>query len=233
VSRTPPTGPAREPMVLPWEPDVLAETARTLLRPGRRRLLGLAGPPGSGKSTLAAALCEALGPLAVSVPMDGFHLANRVLRELGLSDRKGSPPSFDATGFQALLRRLRDGTEDVVYAPEFLRELEESVAGSIAVPRGVPLVVVEGNYLLLDDGPWQGTAALLDEVWYLRPDEDLRVRRLLRRHQAHGRTAEQAEAWVAANDGPNAELVATTAHRADRIVVADRIIVPAVTPADA
>lgn len=227
MSRTVPRDAAPEPSVLPWEPTALAEAARALLPGGGRRLLGLVGPPGAGKSTVAAALREQLGPLAVCVPMDGFHLADPVLRELGLSDRKGSPPSFDAGGFQALLRRLRDGTEDVVYAPEFRRELEAAVAGSIAVPREVPLVIVEGNYLLLDDGPWQGTAALLDEVWYLRQDEELRSRRLLARHRAYGRTAAQAEAWVAANDGPNAELVAGTAHRADRVVV------PVVTPAEA
>lgn len=101
--------------------------------------------------------------------MDGFHLANQVLGALGLAARKGSPATFDAGGFQSLLRRLRAGTEEVVYAPEFVRELEEPMAGALAVPRDIPLVVVEGNYLLLDDGPWRGTPDLFDEVWYLRP----------------------------------------------------------------
>lgn len=210
---------APNPPELPWDTAVLAEAARSLLRSGERRLLGLAGPPGVGKSTLAAAICAELGPLAVCVPMDGFHLAEQVLRRLGLSDRKGSPPSFDVGGFQALLRRLREDAEEVVYAPEFRRELEEPVAGAIAVPRGTPLVLVEGNYLLLDDGPWQGTPALLDQIWYLRTDERNRVGRLLRRHREYGRSHADARTWVAANDEPNAELIAATAHRADRVVV--------------
>ncbi len=205
--------------VLPWSVPVLAEQARALAGSGRRRLLGLAGPPGAGKSTLAAALCEALGPsLAARVPMDGFHLANQVLRELGSAGRKGSPATFDAGGFQALLRRLRADEEEVVYAPEFFRELEEPVAGALAVPRGIPLVVVEGNYLLLDDGPWQGTAAHFDEIWYLRPPEPLRRERLLQRHITHGRSPSLARAWVDGNDDPNAAVVAGTAHRAHRVV---------------
>ncbi|WP_372516045.1 nucleoside/nucleotide kinase family protein [Streptantibioticus silvisoli] len=208
--------------VLPWSVPVLAGHARRLVVPGERRLLGLAGPPGAGKSTLAAALCDTLGPaVAARVPMDGFHLANRVLDRLGLADRKGSPATFDAGGFQSLLRRLRAGTEEVVYAPEFLRELEEPVAGALGVPRGVPLVVVEGNYLLLDDGPWHGTSALFDEIWYLRPPEPLRRERLFQRHVHHGRTPSAAEAWVAANDGPNADTVAATAGRADKIVAGE------------
>ncbi|HEX5113933.1 MAG TPA: nucleoside/nucleotide kinase family protein [Pseudonocardiaceae bacterium] len=186
--------------------------------PGERRLLGLAGAPGAGKSTLAIALCAALGPAAARVPMDGFHLANQVLAGLGLADRKGSPPTFDAGGFQALLRRLRAADEDVVYAPEFYRDLEEPIAGALPVARDVALVVVEGNYLLLDDGPWCGTADLFDEVWFLRPDDTARRRRLVLRHESYGRSPDEAEFWVSHNDDPNAEVVAGTAGRADVVV---------------
>ncbi|HEX3593064.1 MAG TPA: nucleoside/nucleotide kinase family protein [Pseudonocardiaceae bacterium] len=206
------------PPTLPWSIPVLTERARALIRPGERRILGLTGAPGVGKSTLALALCEALGPVAARVPMDGFHLANQVLVSLGLADRKGSPPTFDVGGFHALLRRLRANDEDVVYAPEFFREFEEPIAGALAVPRDVPLVVVEGNYLLLDEGRWQQTAGLLDEVWYLRAEDTLRRDRLIERHQAGGRSLAAARAWVTGNDEPNAELVAATADRADLII---------------
>jgi pantothenate kinase len=203
---------------LPWSIPLLAQRARRLMVPGERRLLGLAGAPGAGKSTLALALCAALGPAAARVPMDGFHLANQVLAGLGLADRKGSPPTFDAGGFQALLRRLRAADEDVVYAPEFYRDLEEPIAGALPVGRDVSLVVVEGNYLLLDDGPWCGTAELFDEVWFLRPDETVRRRGLLARHRSYGRSAADAEFWVSHNDDPNAEVVAGTMGRADVVV---------------
>jgi pantothenate kinase len=173
---------------------------------------------------LALALCDELGPVAARIPMDGFHLANQVLVSLNLADRKGSPPTFDVGGFHALLRRLRANDEDVVYAPEFFREFEEPIAGALAVPREVPLVVVEGNYLLLDEGRWRETAGLLDEVWYLRAEETLRRDRLIERHQAGGRSLAAARAWVTGNDEPNAELVAATADRAD-LIVSDRPLV--------
>lgn len=196
----------------------LVDWAQRLVTPGRRTLLGLAGPPGAGKSTLAAQLCDRLGSSAARVPMDGFHLANVVLRELGLSARKGSPASFDVGGFRALLVRLRANTEGVVYAPEFLREIDEAVAGALPVAREVPLIIVEGNYLLLDDGAWADIAPLFDEIWYLRPEETLRRDRLLRRHRSYGRSAAAAEAWLAGNDDPNARTIAATAARAHRIV---------------
>jgi pantothenate kinase len=206
------------PPTLPWSIPVLAERASRLIRPGERRLLGLTGAPGAGKSTMAVALCDELGPVAARVPMDGFHLANQVLRQLGLADRKGAPATFDVGGLHALLRRLRANDEDVVYAPEFFRDLEEPIAGALAIPQQVRLIIVEGNYLLLDEGPWRDTSGLLDEVWYLRPADALRHDRLLLRHQANGRSPAAAEAWVAGNDEPNARLVATTADRADLIV---------------
>jgi pantothenate kinase len=151
--------------------------------------------------------------------MDGFHLANQVLSTLGMTDRKGSPPTFDVGGFHSLLQRLRANTEDVIYGPEFFRDLEEPIAGALPVPRTVPLVIVEGNYLLLDDGPWQHTASFFDEIWYLCPEEATRQERLKQRHQSHGRTATDAQAWITHNDEPNARLVASTAHRADKIII--------------
>ncbi|MFE2596998.1 nucleoside/nucleotide kinase family protein [Streptomyces sp. NPDC059396] len=190
-----------------------------LLSPGRRRILGIAGPPGAGKSTLAARLVERLDGLAVLVPMDGFHLAQTELRRLGRENRKGAPDTFDAAGYTALLARLRapePGT--VVYAPAFDRSLEEPVAGSIAVPPEVPLVITEGNYLLHDEGPWAPVRTLLDEVWYLDLDPVVRVARLVDRHVHHGKDRPYAERWVTDSDEPNARLVARGRPRADFVV---------------
>lgn len=182
---------------------------------GRRCLLGIAGAPGAGKSTLAAALAAAWPDEAVVVPMDGFHLAQAELERLGRADRKGAPDTFDATGFIALLRRLRSPRPgEVVYAPAFRREIEEPVAGAIAVPAERTLVVVEGNYLLLDEPVWCDAATLFDETWYLAPDDAVRVERLLQRHQRNGRSAAQAAAWVQATDEPNAQRIAASAARA-------------------
>ena len=130
--------------------DTLVERARALAATGERRILGIAGPPGGGKSTVSRAVVAELGELARLVPMDGFHLAQAELVRLGRRDRMGAPDTFDAAGYAALLARLR-GDEPVVYAPEFRREIEEPIAGAIAVPRTTPLVVTEGNYLLLWD----------------------------------------------------------------------------------
>jgi len=182
----------------------------------QRVLLGLAGPPGAGKSTLAAALAAAWPGQAVVVPMDGFHLAQAELERLGRAQRKGAPDTFDVTGLLALLQRLRDPRPgEVVYAPTFRREIEEPVAGAIAVPADVPLVIVEGNYLLLDDeAGWCALQPLFDEVWYLALDDDERRARLERRHRQFGRSAAEAAAWVQASDEPNARRVAATQARA-------------------
>jgi len=184
-----------------------------------RRLLGIAGAPGSGKSTLAAALADALGPeLAIVVPMDGFHLAQAELERLGRAGRKGAPDTFDAAGFVALLARLREATEPVTYAPQFRREIEEPIAGAIPVPRGVPLVIIEGNYLLVDHGPWADVRELLNECWFVEVDETVRMERLVTRHRAFGRSPEAARAFAHGSDQANAEIIAATRGRADVVV---------------
>ena len=201
--------------------DDLVKRALALVETGERRLLGITGPPGAGKGTVTEAVLAELGEAAVVVPMDGFHLAEAELRRLGRRDRKGAPDTFDAAGYVALLRRLRDQGEDVVYAPEFHREVEESYAGAIAVAPDVPLVITEGNYLLLDDGPWAGVRDLLDESWFLAPDEGSRLERLIARHVRYGKSPAEAREWVLGSDERNAAVVLSTRDRADVVIAGD------------
>lgn len=187
-----------------------------LLAGGGRRILGIAGLPGSGKSTLTAQILETFGDIAVNVPMDGFHLANAELKRLGRADRKGASDTFDASGYVALLKRLRAPVDgETVYAPAFHREIEEPIAGEIAVPAGTQLVITEGNYLLMEEGAWRDVRPLLDEVWFVDVDDEQRLRQLLERHMRYGRTREDALHWIETTDEPNARRIAATAHRAD------------------
>lgn len=200
----------------PIVPSSFLDRLQHLLVGDTRRILGLVGPPGGGKSTLAEALQQALGARAVVVPMDGFHLANVELQRLGRAQRKGAPDTFDAAGYVALLRRLRAPVDgETVYAPLFRREIEEPIAGAIPVPAEVPLVITEGNYLLMDEGPWADVRTLLDEAWYVGGDDALRIERLVARHRAFGRDEAAARAWVEQTDEPNARRIAATRARAD------------------
>jgi pantothenate kinase len=210
-------------------PDALGaalDAVAPLVAPGRRTLVGIAGPPGAGKSTLAVALAAAVvderGPdTAVAIPMDGFHLANAELRRLGLADRKGAPETFDAYGFVHLLRRLRTAGE-LVYAPSYSRVLHESIGGAIPVDPAVCLVVVEGNYLLLDSTPWSDIRPLLDLALYLDAPDRSRTATLLRRQRARGLDDDAAQDWVRRSDEVNAALITTTRTRADIILTRHR-----------
>jgi pantothenate kinase len=207
---------------VPLDFDDLVHRARALPQGGRRAILGITGSPGAGKSTLARRLVRELNgsgdPWVAHVPMDGFHLADAELERLGRRDRKGAPDTFDAAGYAALLRRLREETHDVVYAPGFERVLEQPVAGAIPVPPKARLVVTEGNYLLLETGAWARVRPRLDEVWFCELTEPERLRRLVARHEEFGKSHEEAVAWVMRSDQRNAELVATTRDRADLVV---------------
>ena len=203
--------------------DRLTARALGLIRPGARSLLGVTGSPGAGKTTLAVALVARVnaevGPgTAVHLPMDGFHLANATLDELDRRDRKGSLDTFDGWGFVGLLRRLPDETAHAVYAPSFHREVDEPVAGEIAIPAGAALVVVEGNYLLVDSEPWNQVKPLLDESWFCVTAAEERLLRLVNRHTEHGRTPAAAAAWATQVDEANAQLIESTRERADLLV---------------
>ncbi|GAA4602985.1 pantothenate kinase [Actinoplanes octamycinicus] len=222
-------------------PD-LVRRARSLVAGGRRAVLGIAGPPGAGKTTLAESLLAALAPeppagltaggWVAHVPMDGFHLADVELDRLGLRDRKGAPDTFDGWGYSALLRRLLDDRDDMVYVPGFERVLEQPIAGAIGVPRTARLILTEGNYLLLGEGRWAGLREVFSEVWYTDLDPAERLRRLIARHVRFGKSPEAARAWATGTDERNAALIATTRDRADLVVPSALLCSLRADPAD-
>jgi len=184
-----------------------------------RTILGIVGPPGSGKSTFAEHLLSRFDPgEAVIVPMDGFHLAQSIIDGTPLRERKGAPDTFDVGGYVALLRRLRVNVEPVIYAPAYRRGLEEPIAASIAIERSVRLVITEGNYLLADLPQWRDVLPILDDAWFVDTPDALRVPQLIRRHIDFGMDPAAAERWANGPDAETARTVASTRHRATRVI---------------
>ena len=199
----------------------LSEVARrigALPSDGQRVLVALAGPPGAGKSTLSSALAAVLAndpktPDAVVVPMDGFHFDNCVLDARGQRPVKGAPQTFDAAGFVHLVTRLR--TEGEVAFPVFDRadDLSRSAAG--VVTPADRLVLIEGNYLLLDRAPWTGLRGLFDLTVFLDVPLPALEQRLVARWQGYGWPEDMARKRALENDIPNARMVVNNSVPAD------------------
>ena len=199
-------------------PGDLAREITTRGSASDRFIVGIAGPPGAGKSTLAEAIVTAIGVGARVVPMDGFHYDNAVLDRLGLRARKGTPETFDALGFVHLMQRLRAGGDAAI--PVFDRETDLSRAAADMVTGSDKYLIVEGNYLLLDETPWNGLAPLFDLTVFIDVPEAELDRRLLDRWHRYGRTPTDARHWIDSNDMPNIRRVTTGSRRAD-IVIGD------------
>jgi pantothenate kinase len=211
----------------------LAVRARSLVVADSRAIIAIFGAPGSGKSTLTNALVDALraGPSegrgepgaapdewVAHLPMDGFHLADVELDRLGRRNRKGGSDTFDSAGYVATLRRVRERTDDIVYAPGFERDLEQPIAGAIPIPRAARIIVTEGLYLLHSEGAWTDAAAYFDESWFVSVDDGLRRERLRARHVLFGKSPDEAREWVERVDEPNAQIVESSRSRATLVV---------------
>lgn len=186
-----------------------------------RLIVAICGAPGAGKSTLATALCDALNlgqpGVAEVMPMDGYHLDNALLDQRGLRARKGSPPTFDTAALTRDVALLRAGDRSVIL-PVFDRDLDVSRASAREVGTDIRVLLVEGNYLLLDQAPWSDLAPLFDLTVFLDVPETELERRLIRRWLDHGHSPEAARSRALSNDIPNARLVCHASRAADIVL---------------
>jgi pantothenate kinase len=155
------------------------------------------------------------------VPMDGYHLSNKVLKDLKRADRKGAPDTFDVAGFVSLVKRIRSEHTHNIYYPIFDRAIEESIAAQGVITSATKVVIIEGNYLLHNEGGWEVVNELLDESWMVDVDDDKRISRLISRHIAYGKEPEAAKAWAKGTDEANAQLIERGRNRADFVVAID------------
>jgi len=188
-----------------------------------RYFLGITGCPAAGKSMLAKNLTDEINfrtgdGLAAVVPLDGFHLPNSILKENGLLNIKGAPETFDADSFVELINRLHEFPDRSIMCPAYDRKIHDPVENSITIQPGNRLIIVEGNYLLLNVSPWNTIRTKMNEVWYIDTPLNTVKERLFYRHIAGGSDKKEAERKVELVDLPNAELVKKTLLSADKIV---------------
>lgn len=183
----------------------------------RRFLIAIAGPPGAGKSTMADNLVGALkaqGASAEVLPMDGFHMDNGILIERGLLARKGVPESFDVRGFLDIIRAVRAADQEVL-VPVFDRSREIAIASARVVSPEHRFIIVEGNYLLLNQGKWTELAGLFDFSIMLAPPIEVLEERLWARWRGYKLSEEAAHAKVHGNDLPNGRFILENRRPAD------------------
>ena len=191
-----------------------------------RYLLGITGCPAAGKSMLAGKLTDEINfrtgdDLAAVVPMDGFHLPNSILKERSLAKVKGAPETFDADSFVELINRLYEFPDQSIMCPAYDRRTHDPVENAITIQPGNRLIIVEGNYLLLNISPWNTIHTKMNEVWYIDAPLQTVKERLFHRHISGGASKDEAERKVASVDLPNAELTKKTCSLADKIICLD------------
>jgi pantothenate kinase len=195
----------------------LAKTIRARAGDAKRFMVAIAGAPASGKSTTSAKLRDeliAMGETAVVVPMDGFHLDDIILNARGHRPRKGAPFTFDVGGFETLLKRIRAG-EPEIFIPVFDRSMELAPNAADIVDASTRFILIEGNYLLLDETPWNRLRRLFDYSIYLNVPLEVLEQRLVQRWLDHGFDMTYATNWIASNDLPNIREVIAKSSGAD------------------
>ncbi|MGL1920855.1 MAG: nucleoside/nucleotide kinase family protein [Hyphomicrobiales bacterium] len=201
----------------------LHELGRVIQLTDKNRIvIAIAGAPASGKSTIAEELLELLNEnepdSAAVVPMDGFHLDDQVLKDKGLLGVKGAPSTFDVGGFRSLLQRLKINEEPEIIVPVFDRELEISRAGARVIASEIKYIIVEGNYLLLDQIEWKDMQPNYDLSVFVKVSQKIIHQRLVQRWQGYDYSASEIEHKINQNDMPNAQLVMRMMNEPDYFI---------------
>uniref|UniRef100_A0A5B7BVS4 Phosphoribulokinase/uridine kinase domain-containing protein n=1 Tax=Davidia involucrata TaxID=16924 RepID=A0A5B7BVS4_DAVIN len=217
--------------------DRLVPTAAATSDPHLKHIVGLAGPPGSGKSTIACEVAQRVNKLwpqksysfdsqvdapdvATVLPMDGFHLYRHQLDTMENPEeahaRRGAPWTFDPELLLTCLKTLRN--QGSVYAPSFDHGVGDPVEDDIYVHLQHKVVIVEGNYLLLEEGVWKEILSMFDEKWFIDVDIDTAMQRVLKRHISTGKPPDIAKWRIEYNDRPNAELINKSKKNADLVI---------------
>jgi pantothenate kinase len=206
----------------PTDVASLADRLEAMAAGGKRVIAALAGAPGSGKSTLADKLVGKLNGrkpgLAAVLPMDGYHYDDLHLVPAGLRPRKGAPMTFDVGGLYHTLKRLRDRDEDEVAVPVFDRKIEIARAGARLIPRDVPVIVVEGNWLLLNQSPWDRLRPMFDLTVMVEVPEHVLRARLRGRWERLGLSEAEIVEKLEENDLPNGRWVRDGSIPADHVI---------------
>lgn len=176
--------------------------------PAKRYLVAIAGIPGSGKTTTAQAIVSHLNSTpkvhAALLSMDGFHLSRAALDKMPNATeahvRRGAPWTFDVTRFVSFVRKLRiwatetplpsaSGTwcdTDVIRAPTFDHEAKDPVEDGLVITPDASIIIIEGNYLLLDEPGWRDLASLVDYRVFVDTDLKEARDRTAKRHVQAG-----------------------------------------------
>jgi pantothenate kinase len=208
-------------MYLPPDLDQIAAQISARRTNDRRFIVAIAGAPASGKSTLADRLHHQMGGNEAGVavvPMDGFHFDDAILDARGWRPRKGAPHTFDVGGLLRILQAIRVDDGKDIYAPVFDRYLEVSRGSARLISPDHRIILVEGNYLLLDQTPWDDLADLFDVTVFLDVPVETLEQRLLQRWLDHGFDGDTARERALSNDIPNVRLVQHHSRAADIVI---------------
>ena len=200
----------------------LADRLEAMAAEGKRVIAAIAGAPGSGKSTLAEKLVGKLNGrqagLAAVLPMDGYHYDDLYLVPAGLRPRKGAPMTFDVGGLFHTLKRLRGRDEAEVAVPVFDRKIEIARAGARVIQKDVPVIVVEGNWLLLKQAPWDRLRPMFDVTVMVEVPEHVLRARLRGRWERLGLREAEIIEKLEENDLPNGRWVRDGSVAADHVI---------------
>ncbi|CZR68541.1 related to panthothenate kinase/uridine kinase-related protein [Phialocephala subalpina] len=197
-----------------------------------RVVIILAGPPGSGKTTIANKVAERLNassqtPFVAVVPMDGFHLPRSTLDQMPNKAeayaRRGASWTFDADGVLGLVTKLSNSrltVTETILAPSFDHAVKDPVADGITIGKDTSFVILEGNYLLLDEEPWKGIKGMVDESWFVDVDPVLAKNRIAKRHIKSGieDNWEAAVGRAEGNDLLNGDIIRANLVQPDVVV---------------